>query len=360
MQQRYSVVIAGCGDRGAWHAHGFKENSDRFDLRAVCDRHVDRAAALASRFDVRSTFSDVEEMLANERPDVFCFCTMPKVRLDLVKLGLKYNVKAIALEKPLAIELPEAREIAALCDAAGVKLVVSHQQKYGKAWRAVKEIVDRGDIGTVTEIHATARAWSGQQGTHLADYMIWFNDRSPVKWVVGQAIGTKMLDDSHPSPDYVVASLEFENGVRGVIECGAHAPHNIPGKAPIGDMDFWTDSSITIRGTHGFATVVTGGGWQAFTKTSNGTLLSGDGYFDPSHEQPLYIRDLADWLDDSTRRHSCDGSISLHGFEVINAAYLSALNRRRIDLPIKEIPFHPVLDQLRTYLPTTDEYAITR
>jgi Predicted dehydrogenases and related proteins len=354
---KYSVVIAGCGPRGTFHAEGFTANADRFDLRAVADLDEARAQAMAQRFGVDKVYSDVDAMLAAEKPDVFCFATLPAVRLSLIELGIKHKVKVIAFEKPVATELPEAREIFDRCKAAGIKLIVSHQQKYGKAWHTVKELVDAGEIGEVTKIHATARAWLSQLGTHIMDYMLWFNNRSRVKWVVGQAIGTRMLTDSHPSADYVIGSLEFENGVRGIIECGAHAPRFVPGNNPLLDIKFWTDSAITLHGTHGYARVTTGNGWQAVTKSSKGEMLSGEGFFNPSYEQPLYIRDLADWLDGKLATHPCDGEISYHGFEAVMALYISALDRRRVELPLDRIPQGSLIARLGQELPASDEYV---
>lgn len=354
---KYSVVIAGCGPRGAFHAEGFTANADRFDLLAVADLDDSRAQAMAKRFNVENVYNDADAMLAAHKPDVFCFATLPHVRLSLIELGIKHKVKVIAFEKPVATELPEAKEIFDRARAAGIKLIVSHQQKYGKAWHVVKDLVDSGEIGEVTKIHATARAWLSQLGTHIMDYMLWFNNRSKVKWVVGQAIGTGMLTDTHPSADYVIGSMEFENGVRGIIECGAHAPHFVPGDNPLRDIRFWTDSAITIHGTHGYARVTTGNGWQAVTKSSKGEMLSGDGFFNPSYEQPLYIRDLADWLDGRLAVHPCDGEISYHGFEAVMALYMSALDHRKVDLPLKDIPPGSLVERLGQELPASDEYA---
>ena len=354
--EKYRTVIVGCGHRGGYHAQGFAANSDRFDVVACCDVDTPRAEAFAKQYSIKKVYSDADKMLATERPDVFCFATMPEMRFPLIELGIKHRVKAIAFEKPMAVELAEAKEIFDRCAAAGIKLVVSHQQKYGKHWRAAKQIVDSGEIGEVTKIHATARAWLSQLGTHIMDYMLWFNNRSKVKWVVGQAIGTGMLSDSHPSADYVIGSMEFENGVRGVYECGAHAPH-FNGDHRLRERGFWIDSAVTVHGTLGYARVVTGNGWQAVTKSSGGKVLSGEGDFNPAYEQPLYIKDFADWLDGKITVHPCDGEISYHGFQAVMALYISSLDHHRVDLPLETIPADSLIERLKKELPASDEYA---
>jgi predicted dehydrogenase len=353
---RYRTVVVGCGDRGNSHARAFKTNEDRFDLVALCDRHPEKVSRLAERCGVTNTYSDAEEMLARERPDILCFATLPAIRLPLIELGLKYGIKAFAFEKPMANELAEAHQIYRLLKNAGVKAIVSHQQKYDKHWRQVKTIVESGEIGDIVSVHGTARPWLGEAGTHLMDYLLYYNPGSRIQWVVAQAVGTRMLSENHPSADFVVATMAFDNGVRGIFECGAWAPHFIPGANPLKTMDFWTDSSILVLGTHGYAQVINGNGWRSFTKSSQGERHSGDGYFDPEYQQPLYIRDLADWLDGRIAEHPCNLEITYHGFEATMALYLSALDRRRITLPLVEIPSSLLIERLRKELPPTNEY----
>lgn len=340
----YRASIVGCGPRGEYHAEGFIANNDRFILTACCDIDAERASGFAQRFEVPKTYSTAEQMLDAERPDVLCFATMPSIRLSLVELGVKYGVKAIAMEKPMATDLLEARQIRDLCNENGIKLIVSHQQKYGPHWQAVKRIVDQGEIGEIHTIHATSQGWLLQLGTHLMAYMSWFNGNHPIEWVVGHVQGKGKLNDSHPSPDYAFGQVAFTNGVRGIIECGTLAPHQP------GDNSFWLDNGVTIYGTHGYARVITGGGWQAITRHSNGAMLSGPGTFDPSFEQPIYLKELADWLDNPSKVHSCNADDAYHGFEAVMAICISAMEHQKIALPLGEIPETPIFMSLANHL----------
>ena len=288
-------------------------------------------------------------MLDAEKPDVFCFVTQPNVRLPLVELGLRHGVRAIAFEKPMATSLAEARRIRDLCDAAGVKFIVSHQQKYGRHWHEARETARRGEIGDVVRIHACSRAWLAQLGTHLVDYVLWFNGGCRATWVVGHVHGRKGLTDSHPSPDFVLGEIAFENGVRAFVEFGYLSPQRLA------DNKFWTDNTITLHGTHGYAWATTDGEWRAFTRLSGGEVVGAQLDFWPAQENSLlqapYLRDLADWLDDESKAHPCNGDISYHGFEIMTGLCLSALDHRRIDLPLGEVPREPVIERLARELP---------
>ncbi len=339
--EEHTVAILGGGPRGKDHARAFMENSDRFEIVGVCDMDAERLGELHEICPETKSFANCSEMLGETKPDVFCFATLPHIRLDMIELGARFGVKAIAYEKPMATSLAEAKQMNDICEEAGIKTIVSHQHKYGDHWIKAKEIADGGEIGEVTLIHATAKGWLLQYGTHLADYMMFLNGGSRIKWVTGHVQGREKLSDSHPSPDYAIGRFEFENGVQGIMECGDLAP-DFPGEMP-----FWHNAGATIYGTEGYARVCVGTGWTAVTKSSDG-VIGEPGKFSVPHDQPLYIRDLAAWLDDPEHIHPCNGDVSHHGFQFVMGICLSSLERRRIDLPVDSTS--PIMERLEKKL----------
>ena len=332
MATRYRVAQVGAGYRGATHVDGFLRNPDRFELVALCDLDEAKLKRVAAEFGVGRTYADADAMLAATRPDVFCFVTQPNVRLAMVELAVRHGVRAIAMEKPMATSLGEAQAITDLCRTHGIKAVVSHQQKYLTSMQKLRAIVGGGEIGEVTALHATCQAWMAQLGTHYMDYTLWVNGGQRARWVVGHVHGKQKLADSHPSPDFILGEVLLANGVRAFIECGYLSPSHM-------DKDhFWVDDRLTAFGTHGYAWADTDGRWRAMTRASRGEVVGEDG--DPwsvqeKHRlQPLYLRDLADWLDDDARVHPCNVEISYHGYEILEGLCLSALEHRRVDLPL--------------------------
>ena len=198
---------------------------------------------------------------------MFIFCTLPQIRLPLIQAGVDAGVQLIAFEKPVALSMNEGLAMFDLLRKSGVKSVVSHQHRYGVHYQKVKEIISSGALGRVHTVYAHATGWMMHMMSHLVDYANWYNDYSPVEWVVGQAAGKEKFTDLHSSPDYIAALVQYANGVRGVIECGAGAP-DVPEVEA-----WWRKCRIGAQGTEGFAEVLTGGGWRAVTK--NG-VSSGD------------------------------------------------------------------------------------
>jgi len=262
------------------------------------------------------------------------------VRLDLIRAGIASGAKLIAYEKPVALSMTEAIEIRKAVQAAGVKTVVSHQHRYGQHYQKVAEIIRSGAIGRVHTVYAHSVGWMLHLFTHLIDYMRWYNGDADAEWVMGQAAGRGKLADNHPSPDHVAGVVHFANGVRGYIECGAGAP-DVP------EVDYWwRKNRIGAQGSHGFAEVLTGGGWRAVTKDG---LQSGDGCMNYELDMPPYVADMARWLDDEGAVHPCNGESAHKGFEITMGVLRSVVERGQIRLPLG--PGEPELEALGRVLP---------
>ena len=106
---RYRRGPPGCGGRQAW----------------ACPRNPRTRASLPLAL----------------RPDVFCFCTLPNLRAEMVRIGIECGARLIAMEKPVALTSAEGFAIRDLLEASGVKAVVSHQHRYGAHYQKVKEII---------------------------------------------------------------------------------------------------------------------------------------------------------------------------------------------------------------------------
>jgi len=338
-KKTYTVAIAGLGKRGTHHAQEFTANP-RFEVVGLCDIDQERMSAAAEASSVSYTNADAAQMLVDTKPDVFCFCTLPTLRLNMIKAGVDAGVQLIAYEKPVAMTTNEALDMMALLRESGVKSVVSHQHRYGEHYQKVKEIIASGAIGRVHTVYGHATGWMMHMMSHMVDYMRWYNDEAEAEWVVGQADGKEKFTDAHSSPDYIAGLIQFENGVRGIVECGAGAP-DVP------EVDqWWRKCRVGAQGTEGFAEVLTGGGWRAVTPEG---LMSGPGDMNYALDMPPYIQEIADWLDDPEKVHPCNGESALAGFQIMMAIVRSVLQRGKVTLPIG--PAAPELEALEKALP---------
>ncbi|MFC1451885.1 Gfo/Idh/MocA family protein [Verrucomicrobiota bacterium] len=326
MKRKYTVVVAGIGKRGMHHAAAF-HSSDRFEVVGICDIDESRLKEAAADLGDPEQSTDAASLAESLKPDLFCFCTLPGIRAPMLEIGVECGAKLIAFEKPMALSSNEAMAMRRLLTENGVKGVVSHQHRYGAHYRKVKEIVSSGILGRVHTVYASATGWLMHMMTHMVDYMRWYNDEAEAEWVMGQAAGRHKLPDGHPSPDYVGGFIHFANGVHGIVETGAGAP-DVPEVAK-----WWAKNRIGAQGTEGFAEVLTNGGWRAVTRDG---FSSGEGAMNYDHDMPLYVRDMADWLDDDAAVHPCNFESAYKGFEITMALCRSAIRGGQVALPLTE------------------------
>ncbi|MBI1897139.1 MAG: Gfo/Idh/MocA family oxidoreductase [Acidobacteria bacterium] len=339
MKERYRVLVAGMGKRGMHHAAAFQTNP-RFELAGICDPDEARLEDASAKLGAAVKGKGVREVAGAVRPDVFCFCTPPHVRVDMVRAGVESGARLIAMEKPIALTSAEGFEIRDLLAASGVKAVVSHQHRYGEHYRKVKEVIASGALGRIHTVYGTATGWMMHMLSHLIDYMRWYNGEAEAEWVIAQAAGRGKLADLHPSPDYIAGFIHFRNGVHGAIECGAGAP-DVP------EVEYWwRKCRMGAQGTDGFAEVLTGGGWRAVTKEG---ACSGGGSMNYDLDMPPYIQEMADWLDDDSRIHSCHFGSAYQGFEIMMAFCRSAAQGGQVPLPLNRAADE--IDLLRRSVP---------
>jgi len=322
---KYRVLVVGMGKRGMHHAATFQANP-RFEVAGICDIDAAPLAGAAAKLGNPRTGSDAAALARDLRPDVFCFCTLPSLRLPMIEAGLAGGAKLLAFEKPVALTSAELLTLRDRLRAARVKGVVSHQHRYGAHYRKVKEIVASGALGRVHTVYGTATGWMTHMLSHLIDYTRWYNGEAEAEWALAQAAGRAKLADNHPSPDYIAGFVQFANGVRGVYECGAGAPDQ-PEVAK-----WWGKCRMGAQGTEGFAEVLTNGGWRAVTRS--GGAQSGEGAMNYELDMPPYVQDMADWLDDDRKVHPCNVESACKGAEIMFALQRSAAEGGQAALPL--------------------------
>lgn len=323
---QYKVMVVGLGKRGLHHATHFHANPKFKVVGIAGNSNMKKLEDAAPKLGNPEMSLDAAALAQKLRPDVFCFCTMPNLRMPLIKIAVESGAKLIAFEKPVALTSAEMLELRDLLRKHGVKAVVSHQHRYGKHYQKVKEIIASGALGRVHTVYGEATGWATHMLSHLIDYTNWFNNYAPAQWAMGQAAGKSKFTDNHPSPDYIGGFVQYANGVRGIYECGAGAPDQ-PEVAK-----WWGKCRMGAQGTEGFAEVLTNGGWRAVTK-SNG-YMSGDGVMAYDADMPPYIQEMADWLDDDKKVHQCNLENACQGAEIMFALQRSASEGGQVALPL--------------------------
>jgi predicted dehydrogenase len=333
----YKSAFLGCGPRARGHAHAYKY-VEKGKIEALCDLNQERLNAFGEEFKVEKRYTDIHEMLDKEHPDVLHIVTPPTLRYDLMKIADDHHVPVVIIEKPIALQGEDWRQIKELQEKADTKYVVNTQLHFHAPNLELKQNVAEGLIGDVRFIDVSARSTILDQGVHVLELAhSYINFAAPVR-VFGNVSGGKTLNSRQPSPDIGEAAIEFENGVRAQLVCGDVAP-----KAADNDSRY-AHKRISVYGDRGFIQW-TMHGWERNTPDK--------GYESGSHsygEQDVLaqarLTDAAfDWAADEGKPHPTRLERSLAQFNIILGAYISALYNVSVDLPFD--PPNGILDAFK-------------
>ena len=137
-----NVGLIGCGGIANLHMKVLSKIQN-VKVIAVCDLNLERAKAIAHRFNVKKTYKDYGELLRQESLDLVDICTPvsthARIACDVAKV-----VSAIFVEKPMAINLRECDEMIQKTKKYDAKLCVGHNQIFLSSIQKAKSLVDTG------------------------------------------------------------------------------------------------------------------------------------------------------------------------------------------------------------------------
>lgn len=145
------VGLIGCGVQGEVHLDAYASIDD-VEVAAVCDLDADRRAAAAARTGAMA-FADAGELLRSARVDLVSVCTMPATHRDIACAALAAGAHVLC-EKPMALTLAAAREMAAAARASGRHLAVGFNMRHMGSARVLKRALDDGAIGRPIAVRA--------------------------------------------------------------------------------------------------------------------------------------------------------------------------------------------------------------
>jgi predicted dehydrogenase len=139
------AAIVGCGKMADQHAVQIQKISNA-KLIAVCDAEPLMAEQLAERFHVPAWFTDLDDMLASERPHIVHITTPPQSHLQIGKKCLEAGASAY-IEKPFTLNTAEAEELIESANRNGVKLTAGHNAQFTHAMKDMRRLVTSGFLG---------------------------------------------------------------------------------------------------------------------------------------------------------------------------------------------------------------------
>jgi predicted dehydrogenase len=254
-----NVAICGVGPRGLEHAAAIQKTSGLrltglFDISAA-------AREQASRITGCRSFQRLDELLRECRPDLVVIATPPRVRLSLVEQIVHWgHLRALVIEKPLALSVRDAKRISALCAERAINVRVCHQLRFSPEFVLLRDAVRSGQIGQVRSMQAFCYGNLLSQGIHMIDMLRWLLDDQRVASVEAYAVDDlpqlarvasippEFAEDlNHPAPLWTQATICFSGGIQSTLNSGLLAPVVEPA------LGNWLQKRVSVLGTDGFA-----------------------------------------------------------------------------------------------------------
>lgn len=159
-----NIGLIGSGFMGQAHADAYRRAAMLYRnlpakprLLSLADATPELAAAAAARFGFEKSTGDWRTLVTDPEIDVVDITSPNHMHKEMALAAIAAG-KHVYCEKPLAVTLDDAEEMAAAARAKGVKTMMAFNNIKTPAAMLAKQLIDNGDIGRPTRF----RAWFDQ------------------------------------------------------------------------------------------------------------------------------------------------------------------------------------------------------
>jgi UDP-N-acetylglucosamine 3-dehydrogenase len=144
-----NVVVVGVGSMGRNHARNYYDLKNA-NLVAVCDSDENSAKEIAALYGVKY-YLNHKELIKRERLDAASIAVSTKqhkrIALDFIK-----NKTHVLVEKPLASNAKDAKDLVREAKKNKVVLAVGHVERFNPAVIKLQELINDGEFGEILAI----------------------------------------------------------------------------------------------------------------------------------------------------------------------------------------------------------------
>jgi predicted dehydrogenase len=238
MRDPLRIGVIGAGNIARAHLPTLMDFPDRFRVTAVCDIDQSRGRAFGGESDA-TVYTDALRMIAEAKLDAVDICTTHDQHARHAVAAAEAG-KHVFVEKPMACSVAECRAMVDAAESAGVVLMVGQYQRFVPEYRAVRELIDAGELGPIRAVRIDTM--QSLTSPRVADYYPpghWLFDGVRAGGGIVISVSVHKLDLArylvgdiarvtawtrgaapefvNGAEDYAVALLEFENGALGEL-----------------------------------------------------------------------------------------------------------------------------------------------
>jgi predicted dehydrogenase len=294
--------------------------SEKTTLVALCDIDRNQLEAAGNRWTVSDLFEDAGSMMAKAAPEIVSICTPTNTHLQIARQLVEAPgpPKAILCEKPLASTLADAEKLVALAEEKGIVIATIYMRRYAENFRALKRLLDSGELGKTQAVSGWYIGGTFHNGTH------WFD---MLRFLVGEVVavhGLNMLGEMGADPTLDVAMWTEAGALATLRACDAK-------KYTLFEMD--------IVAERGRVQITDSGHSIDVSRAAPSRRYTGYTELQPSgvdfgHRRNLMLNAVEDAVDAVTLGHApaCTGADGVAALRIADAAARSVKHGRVIEL----------------------------
>lgn len=206
MQQKRKLRfgVIGTGEFAeACHVPGLRSHPCA-EVVALCGSEHPRARAAADRLGIPDVYTDYRELCSREDIDGVTIATPNAFHADQALAAFRHG-KHVLCEKPLGMDVAEARRMVRAADASGKIHQAAFTFRYGYAVRELRRRVQSGDIGQPYYLRVQYDGWNGL----LPDWKVgWREKRDLAGGGMLYDLGSHLFDVAH----FVLGPIEIVTG----------------------------------------------------------------------------------------------------------------------------------------------------
>lgn len=231
MAKKINVGLIGVGRMGWVYAEDLAYRVPQARLAAACDTNPEIEEKVKA-LGAPKWYADYRDLIEDDAIDAVAIITPTSTHREIIIAAAEAG-KAVFCEKPLSISLEEAHEIQRVIDSTGVFFHMGFMRRFDRGYRAAKEKIDRGEIGSPVLFRASSRdpfrpSLEYMDPRHSGGIMIdmGIHDIDLARWMMGEIASVYTIGGVLAYPevkevgdiDNAVVTLEFANGALGVID----------------------------------------------------------------------------------------------------------------------------------------------
>jgi predicted dehydrogenase/nucleoside-diphosphate-sugar epimerase len=146
------VAFVGCGLNSDYHM-SFAKDYPGIEIAGVVDKDFEKAKQCAAKYGIKKIFTTIKELVDEEKPDAIHIVTPPNTHYSLVKEVIQYKCHVL-VEKPMAFNAQEAKELFKLAEENGVKLCTMHNHFFDPCMAKARDLINKGQAGSIINVES--------------------------------------------------------------------------------------------------------------------------------------------------------------------------------------------------------------